>query len=336
MFNPEESPIERDPIRVLVATDVLSEGQNLQDARIVVNYDLPWAIIKLIQRAGRVDRVGQKASEVLVYSMFHNGLNPILDLRQRIRGRLEAAAKAFGSDEQFFGTQDEVKVLQNVFEGNELLELDDPMGVDAASAAYEVWNSATNANPALAKRIESLPDLVHSTKAGPSPAGMSDGLSSFVQTENGLSAYGHAPGSGEPRLISAQEILAFFKCEPETPIVLDRADHDDLLAQLVQGKEAPLAVAQVRSAALQGVRKRVFYKLTESLHDVNDVNLALDALHQYPLTEEAEKSLKKALAKHDLEHLASVVTHLHREDRLVRKAVDDDAIRIVCTMGVTK
>ena len=45
-------------IRILIATDVLSEGQNLQDAAIVVNYDLPWAIIRLIQRAGRVDRIG--------------------------------------------------------------------------------------------------------------------------------------------------------------------------------------------------------------------------------------------------------------------------------------
>ena len=55
-------------LRVLVATDVLSEGQNLQDAAIVVNFDLPWAIIRLIQRAGRVDRIGQKAEEILCYS----------------------------------------------------------------------------------------------------------------------------------------------------------------------------------------------------------------------------------------------------------------------------
>lgn len=41
---------------VLIATDILSEGQNLQDAAIVVNYDLPWAVIRLVQRAGRVDR----------------------------------------------------------------------------------------------------------------------------------------------------------------------------------------------------------------------------------------------------------------------------------------
>ena len=53
-------------LRVLVATDVLSEGQNLQDSHVVVNYDLPWAIIRLIQRAGRVDRIGQKAEEILL------------------------------------------------------------------------------------------------------------------------------------------------------------------------------------------------------------------------------------------------------------------------------
>ena len=57
-------------LRVLVATDVLSEGQNLQDCHVVVNYDLPWAIIRLIQRAGRVDRIGQRAERILCYSFL--------------------------------------------------------------------------------------------------------------------------------------------------------------------------------------------------------------------------------------------------------------------------
>ncbi|HVA45413.1 MAG TPA: helicase-related protein [Pirellulales bacterium] len=52
-----------DELRVVLATDVLSEGQNLQDCAIIVNFDLPWAIIRLIQRAGRVDRIGQHHSE---------------------------------------------------------------------------------------------------------------------------------------------------------------------------------------------------------------------------------------------------------------------------------
>ena len=57
-------------LRILLATDVLSEGQNLQDSAIVVNFDLPWAIIRLIQRAGRVDRIGQESEEILCYSFL--------------------------------------------------------------------------------------------------------------------------------------------------------------------------------------------------------------------------------------------------------------------------
>ena len=55
---------------MLVATDVLSEGQNLQDCHVVVNYDLPWAIVSIIQRAGRVDRIGQSPDTVFVYYMI--------------------------------------------------------------------------------------------------------------------------------------------------------------------------------------------------------------------------------------------------------------------------
>jgi len=84
-------------LRVLVATDVLSEGQNLQDARIVVNYDLPWATIRLVQRAGRVDRIGQESSEVLVYTFdVLDGLDGLLRLRRRLVRRLNEAGAVLG------------------------------------------------------------------------------------------------------------------------------------------------------------------------------------------------------------------------------------------------
>ncbi|MDE6562149.1 MAG: DEAD/DEAH box helicase [Muribaculaceae bacterium] len=68
--------------RILIATDVLSEGHNLQDAHVIVNYDLPWAIIRLIQRAGRVDRIGQKADKIYCYSFFPaDGVEEIINLR---------------------------------------------------------------------------------------------------------------------------------------------------------------------------------------------------------------------------------------------------------------
>ena len=86
--------------RVLVTTDILSEGQNLQDAHVVVNFDLPWAIIRLIQRAGRVDRIGQKADEVFCYSFFpQEGINKVIRLRDRLVARMNDNAETVGSDE---------------------------------------------------------------------------------------------------------------------------------------------------------------------------------------------------------------------------------------------
>lgn len=78
-----------DEVRILLATDVLSEGQNLQVAAIVVNYNLPWAIIRLIQRAGRVDGLGQQADTIHCYTFWPvEGIEPLINLR----GRLLAAA----------------------------------------------------------------------------------------------------------------------------------------------------------------------------------------------------------------------------------------------------
>src|SRR5690606_34217244 len=90
-------------IRVLISTDVLSEGQNLQDSHIILNYDLPWAIIRLIQRAGRVDRIGQKSEKILCYSFLpEDGIEQIINLRGRLSNRIRQNAEVVGSDETFF------------------------------------------------------------------------------------------------------------------------------------------------------------------------------------------------------------------------------------------
>jgi superfamily II DNA/RNA helicase len=90
-------------IDVLIATDVLSEGQNLQDAAIVVNYDLPWAVIRLVQRAGRVDRIGQQAETILCYSFLPaDGVERIIRLRARVRAAVTGKCRGGGHGRSFF------------------------------------------------------------------------------------------------------------------------------------------------------------------------------------------------------------------------------------------
>ncbi len=90
----------------MICTDVLPEGQNLQDSNVVVNFDLPWAIIRLIQCAGRVDRIGQRAEEIFCYSFLPaDGVEDLIKLRARIRQRLKENAEVVGTDEEFLTTK---------------------------------------------------------------------------------------------------------------------------------------------------------------------------------------------------------------------------------------
>ncbi len=329
-----EAPTLDEQYRVLIATDVLSEGQNLQDARVVVNYDLPWAIIRLIQRAGRIDRVGQRAEEILIYSFFHESVETVLSLRQRIKERLAANAEAFGSDERFFGSDEETKAIEDLYDGH----LDDEeidVEVDASSLAYEVWSRAEEETPELTHKITQLPDMIHATR---SSNGDDDtpGVACYVRTENGSDGFGFAAAEDDIRLLTGHEALKVFQADPATPAQPRREDHFDLTAVLARG---PLAKPSTVEGRLRGVRKRVWNRLNGNFATLNsEVGDALEALFRRPLTHDAERRLRSALkARFSDDDLGALLALLHRDNRLVVPGgAGSDPIRIVCTMGVSK
>ncbi len=156
-----------DELRVVIATDILSEGQNLQDAAIVVNYDLPWAIIRLIQRAGRVDRIGQRAETIRCYSFLPaDGVERIIQLRARVRQRLTENAEVVGTDEAFFEDDRDDQTIVNLYnEKAGILDGDDEGEVDLASYAYQIWKNAVTADPSLQRVIPALPPVSYSASA---------------------------------------------------------------------------------------------------------------------------------------------------------------------------
>ncbi len=91
------------PIDILIATDALSEGQNLQDADMVINYDIHWNPVRIIQRMGRIDRLGSPNSQIFGINFWpSDNINSYLNLQGRIEQRM-AAMKLAGSevDHQF-------------------------------------------------------------------------------------------------------------------------------------------------------------------------------------------------------------------------------------------
>lgn len=82
-----------EPVRILIATDCLSEGQNLQDAQTVVNYDIHWNPTRLIQRQGRIDRIGSVNKEIDCVNFWPaKNYDGYLNLFNRVNSRLAAMA----------------------------------------------------------------------------------------------------------------------------------------------------------------------------------------------------------------------------------------------------
>jgi len=99
-------------IDILMSTDVLSEGQNLQTARYLINYDLHWNPTRMIQRAGRIDRIGSPYKKIFVYNFFpEDELEALLKLVQILQNKIIDIDKSVGLDQTILGEQIHPKVF---------------------------------------------------------------------------------------------------------------------------------------------------------------------------------------------------------------------------------
>ena len=348
-FSPGSHPIGPstgiDELRVLISTDVLSEGQNLQDARIVVNYDLPWAIVKLVQRAGRVDRIGQEADRVILYSLMPAAsVEDEITLRKRIRDRLGDNARLLGSDEQFFGDDREREVVTGMYDEHSEWDMGASEDVDPVSMAYEIWRGAERDNPELAKRVEQLPDVVYATLPSRSD-GHGPQLSGVVvhsQTVTGSDTFAFVHATAKARWISPQEALRTAECDPDTPPAPPRPDHHDMVAAAFEG---PL-VAPPRKVAVvpTGVRGRCYNKLKDHADQAqldlftsaDGLDRALEDLRRFPLRESASQRLARALRERRTPDLAALIVELHKEKMLCAYPDPQQSRnepRVICSMG---
>lgn len=160
--NAKGEPAAKDEFDILFTTDVLSEGVNLQQAGQMINYDLPWNPMRIVQRHGRVDRIGSKHDYVHLGLFFPaERLDALLDLEARLEAKLALADAAVGAGNVLpgRGPGHEVNLTddQVVDEFEKLLDA----GGSSASLSGEEYrrrlSSAFNMDPLLKADILSLP-----------------------------------------------------------------------------------------------------------------------------------------------------------------------------------
>jgi superfamily II DNA or RNA helicase len=352
-FSPESNnrknaiPAERE-LRIVIATDILSEGQNLQDCFIVVNYDLPWAIIRLIQRVGRVDRIGQKADIIHCYSFLPaEGVERIINLRGRVRQRLHDNAEVVGSDEAFFEDDRDNQAIVNLYnEKAGIFDDDKDDDVDLSSYAFQIWRNATKDNPSLAGTIEEMPDVVFSARTHEPSTAQPPGVLVYVRTSEDNDALAWIDEKGNSISESQFAILKAAACDPKTPALPHHSRHHELVRHGVihiaeEEKIVGGGLGSARGARFKTYERLMrFVKKNEGTFFVTPELLrAIDDIYRFPLREGAKETLNRQM-KSDIDDikLAELVILLREENRLsvTEEEAKSQEPRIICSMGLRR
>lgn len=229
---------------ILLSTDVLAEGMNLQQCRNIINYDLPWNPMRLVQRHGRIDRIGSKHPQVFLRTFFPDQqLDHMLFLEERVRRKLAQAARSIGVEvapiehgdegqQSFSETREEIERLHR----GDATIYEQGGTASAAQTGEEYRQELRTALMTHRQQIEALP-----WKAG---SGMAKGnqRGHFFFARVGDRPYlRFVPYDRSQALI--REIgtcLRMIECGPDTPIVM------------------PLDLKQTAMASWQSARQDIF------------------------------------------------------------------------------
>ena len=156
----------KDDYRILIATEVLSEGVNLHRSHVVINYDIPWNPTRLIQRVGRVNRVDTKFDKIYTFNFFPTKKsNDLIKLREAAEAKIHAFIEMLGADAKLLTDGEEIK-SQSLFSRLNSKETITGEGGDEDSELKYLAEirEVRDKYPELFERIKRLPKKARSTR----------------------------------------------------------------------------------------------------------------------------------------------------------------------------
>jgi len=297
-----------DQIDILISTDVLSEGQNLQDCGVIVNYDLTWNPIRLVQRNGRIDRIGSPHREVVIHNMFpEDELERLLRLIERLADRISQIDGLGLLDASILG---EV-VHPRTFNTIRRIRDEDGSVLDEEEERAELVGPET--------LLRELKELLN-REGKDSLVALPDGIHSGLRRDkcHGMFFYFQAPradGSGQRhfwRYIDAKthevldnrfQIAQTIACQPDEPRFIGDQDvfllHEKVIDHILRAEretEAKAAAPKTVDPAQQAVAEELKNALRRATVEREATKAAIRYLGQ-PMGRFAIKRLKAAHAE---------------------------------------
>ncbi|HBY57710.1 MAG TPA: helicase [Candidatus Atribacteria bacterium] len=157
-FDPK-SHISRDDYRILISTEVLSEGVNLHKSNVVINYDIPWNPTRMMQRAGRINRVDAKFDKIYTFNFFPSKQsNDLIKLKETAEAKINAFITLLGNDARLLTENEEIESheLFNRLTSKKTITGEDEEE-ESALKYLKIIKDIRDDNPDLFSRIKSLP-----------------------------------------------------------------------------------------------------------------------------------------------------------------------------------
>ena len=217
---------ESEQASVLVATDVIAEGQNLQDCNRVVSYDLHWNPVTIIQRHGRVDRITTEHEEIYLHNMMPDPtVENTIGIRRTVGNRVQAFHDLIGLDNVVLENGERVnpESIYSIYDG-EMPEQQDAVtdSLAVAQQANALLNRIRREQPELWQRLWLMPDGL---RAAMTAVGHPNAGATITLVTRGDDKQGYAVNAdGEVAELTHAELVRRVECEPDTtalPLPLD-------------------------------------------------------------------------------------------------------------------
>jgi len=338
-------------IQTLIATDVLAEGLNMQDCDKIVNYDLHWNPVRLIQRFGRIDRIGTEHEEVFGFNFLpETGNERELGLKGVLQERIREIQETIGEDAAILDKSETIntEAMYAIYEkdGGQIARMESGSGEEDElinlTEALELFRQMRDDDPVEFARIASLRDGIRTARRY-----REKGTFVFCQAGSYQKLY-LVDEDGGVQTRDFRRILDAVRSTPDDNKLPVPKTHNETVTQVkrafedeVRDRQAEIASGSTLTPAQDYVKRELMILYSNSLHDpVKKRAVAMDGAFGGSLVEAIQKELRPLRSGNvtgedllvSLEGIYSrygLHERLRSQDKVVVK--ETDKLRIVCS-----
>lgn len=306
----EETIKKSDEISLLIATDVLSEGVNLQAGQIVINYDFHWNPTRLIQRAGRVDRIGSRHETITIINFLPDPqIEEDLGLEKVVGHKIDEIQRIIGEDTKILRNSENIndEDIYAVYKGEgdilDKSEINNPL---EPSEFENIINKIQINEPKFWEEFQQIPDGVRSAEGGSGNGELLMACEAGSVKSGRIRKYYFISMDGKIQTISSNDALNKLRAEKDVKQSPFPKNYDELIKK--GWKKFLDEYEQIQAREISGVKKNPTQKWV------------MEFLMKIARKKEFEESIEGIQALLDVFTITYSIGQLNRELRKLQKS----------------